>query len=286
VFLQTLSNGLMIGGLYALVGMGLAIIFGTMRIVNFAHGQFMMVGMYATYSLFQVFHIDPYFSIPITFLITFALGYIVFKTSILKVIHTGDMNQILLTAGIGMMLTNLAQMKYSSDQLQLNLSYAYKSVKIGGVQLNIPYLISFIIALVITLILFWFIMKTETGRALRAISQNQASSHLMGINVKKVSALVFSLGIALAGVAGTLLLPVYHVNPTVGDAFTLIAFVVVVLGGMGSIIGSAVGGLVIGVAQSTSAFYLGGSYGDVITYVIFLLILLLKPSGLLGRSKA
>jgi branched-chain amino acid transport system permease protein len=285
VFLQTVSNGLMIGGLYALVGMGLAIIFGTMRIVNFAHGQFMMVGMYATYSLFQVFHIDPYFSIPITFLITFVLGYIVFKTSILKVIHASDMNQILLTAGIGMMLTNLAQMKYSSDQLQLNLSYAYKSIKIGGIQLNIPYLISFIIALVITLILFWFIMKTETGRALRAISQNQASSHLMGINVNKVSTLVFSLGIALAGVAGTLLLPVYHVNPNVGDAFTLLAFVVVVLGGMGSIIGSAVGGLVIGVAQSTSAFYLGGSYGDVITYVLFLLILLLKPSGLLGRSK-
>jgi branched-chain amino acid transport system permease protein len=285
VFLQTVSNGLMIGGLYALVGIGLAIIFGTMRIVNFAHGQFMMVGMYATYSLFQVFHMDPYLSIPITFLITFVLGYIVFKTSILKVIHASDMNQILLTAGIGMMLTNLAQMKYSSDQLQLNLSYAYKSIKIGGIQLNIPYLISFVIALVITLILFWFIMKTETGRALRAISQNQASSHLMGINVNKVSTLVFSLGIALAGVAGTLLLPVYHVNPNVGDAFTLLAFVVVVLGGMGSIIGSAVGGLVIGVAQSTSAFYLGGSYGDVITYVLFLLILLLKPSGLLGRSK-
>lgn len=285
MFLQTVSNGLMIGGLYALVGIGLAIIFGTMRIVNFAHGQFMMVGMYATYSLFQVFHMDPYLSIPITFLITFVLGYIVFKTSILKVIHASDMNQILLTAGIGMMLTNLAQMKYSSDQLQLNLSYAYKSIKIGGIQLNIPYLISFVIALVITLILFWFIMKTETGRALRAISQNQASSHLMGINVNKVSTLVFSLGIALAGVAGTLLLPVYHVNPNVGDAFTLLAFVVVVLGGMGSIIGSAVGGLVIGVAQSTSAFYLGGSYGDVITYVLFLLILLLKPSGLLGRSK-
>lgn len=285
MFLQTISNGLLIGGLYALVGMGLAIIFGTMRIVNFAHGEFMMVGMYTTYSLFQAFHMDPYYSIPISFLVTFILGYLVYRLAIAKIIHASDMNQILMTAGIGMVLTNLAQMKFSTDQLELNLKYANHSLHVIGIEMNIPYLISFGIAALFTGLLFWFIMRTETGRALRAISQNRSSAYLMGIDVSKVSSLVFALGIALAGVAGTLLLPVYRVSPNVGSAFTLIAFIVVVLGGMGSILGAALGGLVIGIVQSMSAFYLGGSYGDLVMYVVFLLILLLKPSGLLGRSR-
>jgi branched-chain amino acid transport system permease protein len=285
MLLQTVIDGLLIGALYALVGMGLSIIFGTMRIVNFAHGEFMMIGMYVTYSLFQSFHIDPYLTIPASFLVTFLLGYLVYRGLISKIILSSDMNQILMTAGIGMVLTNLAQMTYSSDQLKLDIQYANASLKLLGLQINVPYLISFLIALLITVILFWFIMRTETGRALRAISQNRSPSHLMGINVERVSSLVFGIGIALAGVAGTLLLPVYRVSPTVGGAFTLIAFVVVVLGGMGSIVGAALGGLIIGVVESISAFYLGGSYGDLITYVVFLLILLLKPSGLLGRSK-
>jgi branched-chain amino acid transport system permease protein len=285
MLLQTVIDGLLIGALYALVGMGLSIIFGTMRIVNFAHGEFMMIGMYVTYSLFQSFHIDPYLTIPASFLVTFVLGYFVYRGLISKIMQSSDMNQILMTAGIGMVLTNLAQMAYSSDQLKLDIRYANASLQLLGLRFNVPYLVSFLIALLITLVLFWFIMRTETGRALRAISQNRSPSHLMGINVERVSSLVFGIGIALAGVAGTLLLPVYRVSPTVGGAFTLIAFVVVVLGGMGSIVGAALGGLIIGAVESISAFYLGGSYGDLITYIVFLLILLLKPSGLLGRSK-
>lgn len=286
MFLQTISNGLLIGSLYALVGMGMAIIFGTMRIINFAHGEFMMIGMYVTYSICSAFHVDPYVTIPASFLVTFALGYAAFKGLIAKIMLSSDMNQILMTAGISMVLTNLAQMKYTSDQLTLNLDYANKSVKFANIQLNIPYLISFIIAIVITILIFYFIMRTETGRAMRAISQNRTSSFLMGIHVEKVSSFVFAIGIALAGVAGTLLLPVYRVSPTVGGGFTLLAFVVVVLGGMGSIEGAALGGFIIGVVQALSAYYLGGSYGDLITYVVFLLILLLKPSGLLGRSRS
>lgn len=285
MLVQTISNGLLIGGLYALVGMGLAIIFGTMRIVNFAHGEFMMVGMYLTFTLFQTFHIDPYLSLPFSFIFNYFLGLYTYKWLVVKTMHYTDMNQILMTAGIGLVLTNVAQMIYSSDQLQLNLPYANESVDWVGIQLNVPYMISFVIALIITLIIFWFIMRTETGRAMRAISQNRSSAHLMGINVEKVSGMVFGIGIALAGVAGTLLLPVYRVSPTIGGSFTLIAFIVVVLGGMGSIVGAAVGGLVIGVVQQLSAFYLGGSYGDLIMYIVFLMVLLLKPSGLLGRSR-
>lgn len=285
MLLQAIVNGLLIGGLYALVGMGLAIIFGTMNVINFAHGEFMMVGMYITYSSFKVFHLDPYLSLPISFLLTFLLGYVFFRTTVFKVVNASHMNQILLTAGVGMMLTNMSQMIFTSEQYTLNLSYSNSVVKFMNLQLNLPYLISFGIAMIITFILFWFIMKTETGRALRAISQNRSSAFLMGINVKKISALVFALGISLAGLAGSLLLPVYRVSPTIGETFTLIAFVVVVLGGMGSIVGATVGGLIIGVVQSLSESFLGGGYGELITYVVFLMILLLKPSGLLGRSR-
>lgn len=285
MFWQAIVNGLLIGGLYALVGMGLAIIFGTMNLINFAHGEFMMIGMYVTYSLFKAFHLDPYLSLPLSFLVTFILGYIFFKTIVFRVVSASHMNQILLTAGVGMMLTNLSQMLFTSQQYTLDLSYSNSVLKLFGIQLNIAYLISFSLALVITFLLFWFIMKTETGRSLRAVSQNRSSAFLMGINVNKISALVFALGISLAGVAGTLLLPVYRVSPTVGETFTLTAFVVVILGGMGSIAGATIGGLIIGVVQSYSESFLGGGYGELITFIVFLLILLLKPTGLMGRSR-
>lgn len=284
-FLQNTVNGLLLGGLYALVGMGLAIIFGTMRVINFAHGQFIMIGMYVTYVLFSQFHMNPYASVVLSFVLNMLIGMGLYQISIRKLLNAPERNQILLTAGIGLVLTNLAQLKFSSDELTINLSYAYHDLDVGGLKLNIPYLISFGLAVLVTLLVFWFIMKTETGRVLRAVSQNRAVAPLMGINVHRVSALVFGIGIGLAGAAGTLLMPIHFVNPLVGDAYTLVAFVVVVLGGMGSILGAAVGGLIIGVIQTVSSFYLGSSYADVFTFTVFLIVLLLKPAGLFGRSR-
>lgn len=285
MFLQTVINGLLVGGLYSLVGMGLAIIFGTMRIVNFAHGEFLMVGMYVTLVFFENLHIDPYLSIPLTFLFTFFLGYWVYRLFVSRIMNVSDMYQILMTAGLGMVLTNAAQMIFSADQLQLGISYSNETLRFSGLSINIPYLISFLFAIVITLILFFVMMKTELGRAIRALSQNRNVAPLMGIRVERVSAIVFALGISLAGVAGNLLIPVYRVSPIIGSTFTLLAFVIVVLGGMGSIIGALLGGLILGVVQSLSSFYLGSSYGNLIMYVVFLLVLLIKPSGLLGRSR-
>lgn len=285
MFAQTIVNGLLLGGLYAIVGMGLAIIFGTMRVINFAHGQFVMVGMYVTYTLFTRFHINPYVSLIFSFIICFLLGVITYQLSIHRIMKAPEMNQILVTAGIGLMLTNLAQMGYNTSQLTLNLSYSHEDLHVLGVDINIAYLVSFIIAAVVASLLLWFMMKTEMGRAIRAISQNPGASSLMGINVRRVTAIVFGLGIAIAGVAGTLLLPIHYVDPSVGDSFGLLAFIIVVLGGMGSILGSAIGGLLIGIVASLASFYLGQSYSDVFTYVVFLLVLLLKPAGLLGRSR-
>ncbi|MCL6517529.1 branched-chain amino acid ABC transporter permease [Alicyclobacillus sp.] len=285
MFLQTIINGLLLGALYAIVGMGLSIVFGTMRIVNFAHGQFVMVGMYITYTLFTVFGLDPYVSAIASFILCFLLGMAVYRLAIHRIVRQSDMNHILLTAGVGLMLTNLAQMVYNTNQLTINLSYSHHDLVIGGLRINIAYLISFVIASVVAALLFWFIMKTETGRAIRAISQNDAAAALSGIHVTRTTMLAFGLGIAVAGVAGTLLLPIHYVDPSVGDAFSLLAFIIVVLGGMGSILGSAVGGLLIGVIAQLASYYLGQSYSDVLTYIVFLLVLLFKPSGLLGRSR-
>lgn len=282
---QTLVNGLLLGGLYAIVGMGLAIIFGTMRIVNFAHGQFVMVGMYVSYALFSMLHLDPYLSIPISFAVTALLGILAFRFSIHRIMKAPEMNQILLTAGIALMLTNLSQMLFSTDQRTVNLSYGHSTVHLLGMQINVAYLLSFVIAAVIAAALFWFVLKTETGRAIRAIAQNPNSAALMGIDVKKVMTVVFALGIGVAGAAGTLLLPMHYVDPGVGDAITLLGFIIVVLGGMGSILGAGLGGLLIGLIWALAAYYLGQSYGDVLTYVAFLLVLLFKPAGLLGRSR-
>jgi branched-chain amino acid transport system permease protein len=285
MFLQTIVNGLLLGALYAIVGMGLAIVFGTMRIINFAHGQFVMVGMYITYSLFTAFGVDPYLSLVVSFAVCFLLGVLVYRFTIHRIMKAPEVSQILLTAGIGMMLTNLAQMLYNTNQLTIDLSYSHHSLIVGGIRLNVAYLISFAIAAVVAAGLFWFLMKTELGRAIRAISQNPASSALMGINVTRVTTIAFGTGIAVAGMAGTLLLPIHYVDPTVGDAFSLLAFVIVVLGGMGSILGSAIGGLLMGVVAQLASFYLGQSYADVLIYIAFLLVLLFKPSGLLGRSR-
>jgi len=284
-FAQTVINGLLLGGLYALVGMGLAIVFGTMRIINFAHGQFIMVGMYITYLLFTTFHIDPYVAILICFIFSFLLGVVVYRLSIHRIMKAPEMNQILVTAGIGLMLTNLAQMGFNTNQLTIDLPYSHHDIIIGGLHINVAFLLSFAFAVIVAAILFWFLMRTESGRAIRAISQNPSSSALMGINVRRTTTLVFALGVAVAGVAGALLMPIHYVDPSVGDSFSLLAFIIVVLGGMGSILGSAVGGLVIGLVGALASFYLGQSYADVFTYVVFLLILVYKPTGLLGRSR-
>ncbi|MCL6593826.1 MAG: branched-chain amino acid ABC transporter permease [Alicyclobacillus sp.] len=285
MFLQTLVNGLLLGGLYAIVGMGLAIVFGTLRIVNFAHGQFVMVGMYITYALFTHFGVNPYLSLLASFIVCFLLGVLVYRLAIHPIIRAPELNQILLTAGLGLMLTNLAQMLFNTSQLTINYAYSQHDLLLGSLRINIAFLISFVIAAVVALALFWYLMKTETGRAIRAVSQNPSSAALVGIHVTRVTATAFGLGIAVAGIAGSLLMPIHFVDPTVGDAFSLLAFIIVVLGGMGSILGGAIGGLLIGIIAQMASFYLGQSYADVLTYVVFLLVLLFKPAGLLGRSR-
>lgn len=285
IFFQALISGILIGGAYALIGTGLTIIFGVMRIINFAHGELLMVGMYATYYLFTILHVDPFVSILITIPLMFLFGALLQKVFINRVLAAPAQNQILLTIGLGLIMSNSVMLGFTSDYKILTTSYSSSSVKILGISLSTPLLISFVITVVITAALSWFFLKTNTGQAIRATAQDREAATLMGINVRRMSMIAFGLGAALAGTAGALIAPTYYVFPQVGGIFTLKAFVITVLGGMGSITGAMLGGVLIGVAESIGGAYLGAGWKEVIVFVLFLIVLLLKPAGLLGKSR-
>jgi branched-chain amino acid transport system permease protein len=285
VLIQSILSGILIGGIYALIGIGLTLIFGVMRVINFAQGDLVMVGMYVTFFLFKGLGMDPFLSVVLTMPALFLLGALLQRTLINRVLDALPQNQILLTIGIGLVLSNLAMLLFTSDYRILSTSYSSSSVPLGAIRLSTPLLYCFLITAAITAALYWFLVKTDTGHAIRATAQDRDAAQLMGVNVRSMGILAFGLGAALAGAAGALVAPTYYIYPQVGGTFTLKAFVVVVLGGMGSIVGATLGGVLIGTAESVSAAYLGSGSKDICVYVIFLLVLLLKPSGLLGKSR-
>lgn len=279
-------NGLLTGALYALIGMGLALIFGVMRIVNFAHGAFLMVGMYVTYLLFDRLKINPYFGFIGAGIFLFAFGYLVYKLLIQPIRDRSDFMQILMTTGIALILVDTAQLTFGADYRQTNIALINRAVHFGPFTLNAASLLSFAIAAALIVGLREFVVRSRTGQALRAIAQNRDVAPLMGINVIRIQGISFALGIAFAGIAGGLLLPALYLFPTVGEDYTLKAFVIVVLGGMGSIEGAAIGGLVLGVSESLTSTYIGNQWALAIDFVLFLLMLSLKPSGIFGSQRA
>ena len=285
-FLQACADGLLTGALYALIGMGLALIFGVMRIVNFAHGAFLMVGMYATYVLFDVFKLNPYWGFLPAGVFLFIFGYLCYLLLIRPVRNRSHFMQILMTAGIGLILTDGAQLIFKADYRQTNIDLVNRSVHVGPFGANAAEVLSFVIAIAFVIGLRAFVVRSRTGQALRAISQNPEVAPLMGINLTRIQGISFALGIALAGVAGGLLLPRLYLFPGVGEDYTTKAFVMVVLGGMGSIEGAAFGGLLLGVTESLTSLYVGNEWALIVDFVIFLLVLSLKPSGIFGSQRA
>ena len=292
IFLQSLISGILVGGVYALIGIGLTLIFGVMRVINFAHGDLMMVGMYITYILFAGFGpipamaIDPFLSIVIGIPLMFLFGAFLQKAFINRVLNALPQNQILLTIGLGLIMSNSVMLVFTSDYKILTTTYSSSSMTLGGISISQPLLISFVITAAITAALYWFLSRTNTGQAIRATAQDREAAQLMGINVRWMSILAFGLGAALAGTAGALISPTYYIYPQVGSIFTLKAFVITVLGGMGSIVGATLGGILIGIAESLGAAYIGSGWKDVVVFVLFLIVLLIKPSGLMGKSNA
>ena len=285
IFLQSLLSGVLIGGAYALIGVGLTIIFGVMRIINFAHGDLVMLGMYASFFLFTLGNVDPFVSIVFVFPLLFLFGALLQKTVINKVLNALPQNQILLTIGIGLILSNTMMLLFTSDYRIISTSYSSGSFRVGEISVSTPLLLSFAITAVITAVLYWFLLKTNTGQAIRATAQDRDAAQLMGVNVKRMSILATGIGAGLAAVAGSLISPTYYIFPQVGQPFTLKAFVIVVLGGMGSVMGATVGGVLIGATESLAGAYISSGLKDLVVYVLFLLILLFKPAGLFGKSR-
>ena len=286
VFFQACLNGLLTGALYALIGMGLALIFGVMRIVNFAHGAFLMVGMYVSYVLFDHFGIDPYLGFIAAGLFLFLFGQLIYRFLIRPVRDRSDFMQILMTTGIALIQTDGAQLIFGADYHQVNIPLVNRTLRFGAFAASAASMLSFVIAAVLIAGLYLLVTRSLTGQALRAIAQNAEVAPLVGIDVTRIQGLSFCLGIALAGMAGGLLLPALYLFPSVGDDYTLKAFVMVVLGGMGSIEGAALGGLLLGVSESLTSLYVGNQWALAVDFAVFLLVLSWKPSGILGRQRA
>ena len=285
VFLQSVVSGVLVGGVYALIGIGLTLIFDVMRVINFAHGELLMVGMYLTYYVFTLLGIDPFLSIVIVIPVMFLFGLVLQRVLIQRVLDALPQNQILLTIGLGLILTNTVMLVFTSDYKILSTSYSSGSVMLGGISVSQPLFVSFLITAAITAALYLFLLKTDVGQAIRATAQDREAAQLMGVNVRRMGLLAFGLGAALAGTAGALVSPTYYIFPQVGTAFTLKAFVIVVLGGMGSIIGATLGGVIIGTVESLAASYFSSGLKEIFVYLLFLFVLLVKPSGLLGKSR-
>lgn len=291
VFLQTLIAGLLLGGLYALIGLGMTLIMGVMKIINLSHGELMMVSMYVAYWMFTLFNIDPYISVFIATPLLFFLGIAIQKyliNPVLKVESLLPENQVILTVGIGMVLSNLATLFFKSDYRSTPVSYATKAFYLSDLwrdspielSLSFPWMVSFVIAVVITVSLWLFLTKTDTGKSIRATAQDMDAALLMGVNVNRMRVLAFGIGSGLVGAAGCLFIPIYYLFPSLGGQFTLIAFVITILGGLGSTFGAITGGLILGVFESMTATYIGMGWAPVGRFVIFIACLIFLPGGM------
>lgn len=282
---QSLISGILMGGIYALVSIGLTLIFGVMNVVNFAHGEFLMLAMYLTFWMFHFFQVDPYLSLLIVTPALFLLGTLTQRYLIQHLIEAGHYTQIFATVGISTIMANAALFFWKADYRMVKTPYMSATLPMGDMVISYPRLISFLVAIAITLLLFLFLKHTYLGRAIRATAQDHIGAKLMGVNIHRVYIFTFGLGSACVGVAGALLMPTYYAFPTVGLHFVLIAFVVVVLGGMGNVTGALFGGLIIGVVEAFSGFFISPQLKEAVYFVIFVLVLLFKPTGLFGLTK-
>ncbi len=285
IIVQAVVNGLLMGGVYALIAVGLTLIFGVMNVVNFAHGEFVMLGMVMTYLLHAFFGMDPGVSILLVIPVMLAIGAIIQKGLISRVVGQPDEAQILLTLGLSVLLTNIVLLFLGPDYRSVKTSYKLSVWAVGPILFSVPRVMAFGVAMAFSGILWLFLTRTDLGRGLRAVAEKPEVATLMGINPRKMHWLAFGIGISLAAGAGSILTPFFYTFPSVGGMFVLIAFVVVVLGGMGNIPGAILGALAIGITESLTAQFLALDLAMLGVFIIFVLVLVFKPSGILGRGK-
>jgi len=282
ILFPSVLNGLTTGAVYALVALGLTLIYGVLHIINFAHGAALMVALYAAYLLKTRLGIDPYLALPLVVAGMFALGYGLQRGVINRASHGKDENILLVTLGLSIVLENLALLFFKSDTRTIDTAYTLTTVPIGPAMIALPKIVAFFGALATSALLLWVVSRTDLGRAIRAVAREKQGARLVGIDVDHVYAMSFGIGLACLGAAACFLLPAYYVNPQVGSGFVLVAFTIVVLGGMGSFAGALVGGLLIGVVESLCGLFLGESLGQIGIFAIFIAVLLFRPQGLFG----
>jgi branched-chain amino acid transport system permease protein len=281
---ESVINGLLTGAVYALIALGLTLVYGVLHIINFAHGALLTCAMFAVWVAQGVFGIDPYLAIPLLSVLFFAAGYGLQRLVIGPASRGDDGNILLVTLGLSIIIENVLLAIFHPDTRTLATDYSFQVVEIGPFLISQARLVGFVVTVLVTALLWLILSRTDTGKAIRAVSKEKLGANLVGIDVKHIYAVTFGLSCATLAVAACLLMPTFYVNPRVGQAFVLIAFTVVVFGGMGSVLGALAGGLFIGVVESLSGLYLGESLGQVGIFVIFILVLLLRPTGMFGAK--
>jgi len=284
LFFQSLINGLLLGGIYAACSAGFSLAFGVMGVVNLSHGDFVMLGAFITYWLFILLGIDPFLTLPITLLILYGLGYLLQRLAINRLMGAPPIMSYLLTFGLHLVLSNMALRAWTADYRTVNTAYSGLTWSFGGIILPVSRLATFLAAMGVILGLYYLLYRTEIGRAVRATSQDREMARLTGVRIFKIYTFTFALAAAITGLAGSLISSTFVIYPQMGLPFTITAFCVVVLGGMGYIPGTLLGGLVLGVVESLAITYLTAGISLALTFFLLLLMLILRPGGILGKG--
>jgi branched-chain amino acid transport system permease protein len=286
VFAQLGVSTVLLGGIYALIAVGLTLIFGIMRVVNFAHGEFLMLGMYLAFWAFTLLALDPWFVLFVSIPLFFSIGLVTYLLVMRGVIHASHNVQIFTTVGLSTALQNLALVLWSGDFHTVRPWHASTPIRVAGTAFNLSQVVAFVVAVVLTLLLFAFMRWTHTGRVMRATAQDRDAAILMGIDTDRVYRLTFALGIAAVGAAGVLVSPLYAVYPTAGLQFVLLSYVVVVLGGLGDMVGAMLGSLIVAAVEVAGSYFFGTAWKEIFYFVLFIAVLVFRPAGLFGQRGA
>ncbi len=280
--IQLMIQGLLLGGIYGLIAVGLSLIFGVMGVINFAHGQMIVLGMYISFGILTLFGLDPYLSLIFVAILTAALGYIIQSTVVNRILDFPEAMQVLPLVSIGLIIENAILLFWGPDHRSPSTVFGLVSFHLGEVMIDFSRLLAFILAIAITGFIFLFLKKSDIGKSMRAAADNRVGALVVGIDVNRINNYAFALGAATTGVAGALFIPLMPASPHLGHDFTLTAFVVVILGGMGNLAGALVGGLILGMAESMCTLWLPPTLKHVVSFAILIIIMLFKPKGLFG----
>lgn len=284
LYIQVIINGILLGGLYACMAMGFSIVWGVMNVINLAHGSMIILGAYVTWCVTELTGVDPFLTVPISAAVLFIIGYLLQNLLLYRVVQVSVFMTLILTFGLDMLLINLNIALFTADIRSVPIPYSGYGLQFGSIRIPYVRIAVFAFAIGLTVCLHWFLKVSKAGRAIRATAQNPRAARVLGINIKQVYSLTFALGAAMAGAAGALMAVVYSFSPVAGDSFTLKSFIVVVLGGLGSVPGAVVGGTVLGVVESLTTVVLSPGYKDAVSFGVLVLMLIWRPRGLLNRS--